>query len=73
MADNQGFEKSREGYESVSGEDVQHQKFEDGFTIRTVLGAIFIGLVMLPGAMYLGLVAGQQLGTAAQWVTIVLF
>ncbi len=28
---------------------------------------------MLPGAMYLGLVAGQDLGPAAEWVTIVLF
>ena len=28
---------------------------------------------MLPGALYLGLVAGQGLGPAAEWVTIVLF
>ena len=57
----------------MSGEDVQHQKFEDGFTIRTVIGALFVGLIMMPGAMYLGLVAGQGLGTAASWVTVVLF
>lgn len=48
-------------------------KFEDGFTIKTVIGAIFVVLFMLPGALYLGLVAGQDLGPAAQWVTIVLF
>lgn len=59
--------------EDVSGEDVQHQRFEDGFTIKTVIGALFVGFIMLPGAMYLGLVAGQGLGSAAQWVTIVLF
>jgi len=34
---------------------------------------MFVGFIMMPGAMYLGLVAGQGLGPAAQWVTIVLF
>lgn len=48
-------------------------QFEDGFSIKTILGAIFIALFMLPGGMYLGLVAGQGIGDAAEWVTIVLF
>lgn len=48
-------------------------QFEDGFTGKTVLGALFVGFIMLPGALYLGLVAGQGLGPAAEWVTIVLF
>lgn len=48
-------------------------QFEDGFTLRTVIGAFFIALFMLPGGMYLGLVAGQGVGDAAEWVTIVLF
>lgn len=73
MAEYQDIEQARETLEDVSGEDVQHQEFEDGFTLRTVIGALFVGMVMLPGAMYLGLVAGQGLGPAAQWVTIVLF
>ena len=54
-------------------DEQETQVFEDGFTARTVIGAIFVGLIMMPGAMYLGLVAGQGLGPAAQWVTIVLF
>ncbi len=41
--------------------------------MKTVIGGLFIAFVMLPGALYLGLVAGQGLGAAAQWVTIVLF
>lgn len=49
------------------------QKFEEGFTVRTAIGALFIALFMLPGGMYLGLVAGQGVGEAAEWVTIVLF
>ena len=40
--------------EEVSGEDVKHQKFEDGLTMRTVIGALFVGFIMMPGAMYLG-------------------
>ncbi|MEI6808800.1 MAG: peptide transporter, partial [bacterium] len=30
-------------------------------------------IVMMPGAIYLGLTAGQTLGSAAEWVTIILF
>ncbi|HSV72909.1 MAG TPA: hypothetical protein VLH79_04050 [Chthonomonadales bacterium] len=48
-------------------------RFEEGFTGKTVVGALFVGFIMLPGALYLGLVAGQGLGDAATWVTIVLF
>ncbi len=59
--------------ESMSKDEESQEKFEDGFTFRTLIGALFVGLIMMPGAMYLGLVAGQGLGAAAQWVTIVLF
>ena len=48
-------------------------QFEDGFTLKSMVGAIFIALFMLPGGLYLGLVAGQGVGEAAEWVTIVLF
>lgn len=47
--------------------------FDEGFTGKTVLGSIFVSLIMTAGAIYLGLVAGSGLGAAAQWVTIVLF
>jgi hypothetical protein len=47
--------------------------YVDGFNRRTVLGALFVALVMMPGAIYMGLVAGQSLGAAAEWVTIILF
>ena len=48
-------------------------EFQDGFSIRTMIGAVFVGIVMLPGSIYLALVAGAGLGPAAQWVTIILF
>ena len=48
-------------------------QFEDGFTFRTVLGAFFVGFIMMPGAIYMGLIAGVSFGSAAEWVTIILF
>lgn len=51
----------------------ESSEFEEGFTTKAVIGGIFIAFMMFPGALYLGLVAGQALGSAAQWVTIVLF
>ena len=56
-----------------TGTDEEAREYENGFTMKTVIGALFIGFIMMPGAMYMGLVAGQGLGPAAQWVTIVLF
>ncbi|MBI4559464.1 MAG: peptide transporter [Candidatus Hydrogenedentes bacterium] len=48
-------------------------QFESGFSVRTVIGAVFVAFVMMPGTIYLGLIAGAGLGPAAQWVTIILF
>ena len=55
------------------GDEGQETQFEDGFSGKSVVGALFVAFIMLPGALYLGLVAGQGLGPAAEWVTIVLF
>ncbi|MFQ6133932.1 MAG: peptide transporter [Armatimonadota bacterium] len=49
------------------------QEFVSAFDWKTVVGAFFIGLVMMPGSIYLGLVAGQSMGPAAEWTTIILF
>lgn len=49
------------------------EQFEDGFNWKTVVGAFFLGIVMMPGSMYLNLFAGQNIAPAAQWVTIILF
>ena len=54
-------------------DSLEHGPFVDGFNMRTVVGALFVALVMMPGAIYMGLVAGQSLGAAAEWVTIILF
>jgi len=51
------------------------EDFEDGFNWKTVVGAVFLGFVMMPGSMYLSLVVGTgaTINAAAQWVTIILF
>jgi len=54
-------------------EELEPKEFEDGFTLKTVIGALFVGIVMMPGAIYLGLMMGQTLGPAGQWTTIILF
>lgn len=47
--------------------------FEEGFNWKTIVGAVFIGFLMMPGSMYLQLVIGMGIGPAARWVTIILF
>ena len=47
--------------------------FESGLTLKVFLGAVFIGLLMMPGSIYLTLVAGQSGAGAAPWVAVILF
>ena len=47
--------------------------FADGFGWKTVIGAVCLGLFVLPGSMYLGLVVGPTTSFPAQWVIIILF
>lgn len=47
--------------------------FDEGFRWSALLGAIFVALLMVPGAIYMGLLAGVGIGGAAQWVTVILF
>jgi hypothetical protein len=48
-------------------------KFEDGFNMGTVLMGLFVGLIMAPASVYMNLVAGLHMGSAAQWVTVLLY
>ncbi len=48
-------------------------EFRDGFNMSSLLGALFLAFVMIPGAMYMELVAGMGIGPSAQWVTVILF
>ena len=48
-------------------------EFVDGFNAKTIVGALFVSIVMVPGNIYLDLMIGGSIGAAAQWVTIILF
>ncbi len=47
--------------------------FEDGFTWPAFLGSLFVAAIMVPGAIYMALVAGSNINEAARWVTMILF
>ena len=47
--------------------------FEEGFSLKLMLGVVLIALILIPGALYMQLLAGQGVGAAAQWVTLILF
>lgn len=48
-------------------------EFGEGFSWISVVGALFCGLLMFPGAIYLGLLAGIGMNQAATWVTVIVF
>jgi hypothetical protein len=47
--------------------------WEEGFGVKAMVGGVFVGMIMTPASMYMQLVVGSEIGTAAQWVTIILF
>ncbi len=47
--------------------------FDEGFNLTALFGTLFVALIMVPGALYMELVAGAGIGGAAQWVTVLLF
>jgi len=48
--------------------------FESGLSLKVLIGAFFVGFLMLPGALYLFLQTGQAAGgAAAPWVAVILF
>ncbi len=46
--------------------------FENGFTLRAMIATVFCTLVMMPMTIYLKLAGGSGLGSAGQWVTMLL-
>ena len=50
------------------------EHFESGFGVKTIIGALFLGFLMVPGSIYLALFIGAGgLSVAARWVTVILF
>src|SRR5512145_1338797 len=53
--------------------ELEPESFDEGFTLKTVLGALFVAIIMMPGSIYLTLFMGSTMGPAAEWTTIILF
>jgi len=66
----QKLDKELEFYRSLVE---QPTEFHEGFGWKTIVGAVFVGFLMMPGSMYMMLVAGLSIGPAARWVTVILF
>jgi hypothetical protein len=47
------------------------KEFKNGFTWTVVAGALFCGLLMMPGSIYLSLMTGGSIN--ASWVTLIIF
>jgi hypothetical protein len=69
MVDNRRT-KDLELYRSIQEAPAE---FEGGFGWTTVIGIFFCGLIMMPGGIYLSLMTGGNLASAASWVTVILF
>lgn len=61
-----------EEYQALRRDEDTPTEFKDGFGWMAVLGGLFVGLFIVPGAMYISLMLGQGLGAAADWVTLIL-
>lgn len=69
------FKKQRRDREFEEFRDLMSvpDSFEEGFRWSSLFGAFFIAVLMVPGSLYMGLLAGSDVGPAAQWVTVILF
>ncbi len=63
-----GRDKELEMYRSLLKPPTE---FRNGFTWTVVAGALFCGLLMMPGSIYLSLMTGG--GINASWVTLIIF
>jgi hypothetical protein len=71
--------RSRRGHEDAELKEFRDlmprpDHWDDGFGLKAMIGALFVGMVMTPASMYMNLVVGgTEIGSAAQWVTVILF
>jgi len=61
-------------YQEFRGDDELPRTFEEGFGWKAIIGGLFVGFLMVPGGMFLGLmVGGVGYAQAVEWVTIIFF
>jgi len=65
---------SQTEYEQYRGDEELPLKFEEGFGWKAIIGGLFVGFLMVPGGMFLGLMVGNVgYAQAVEWVTIIFF
>jgi hypothetical protein len=64
---------SGEDYLRIREEQDEPTEFAEGFGIKALLAGLFVAFVVMPGSMFMYLMLGQQLGTPAVWVTLIIF
>lgn len=64
---------AEEDYLKIRAEQGEPTEFAEGFGIKAVLAGLFVAFVVMPGSMFMWLMLGQQLGTPAVWVTLIIF
>jgi len=63
----------QEDYVAIRAEQEQPAEFVEGFGLKAIIGGLFVAFLVLPGAIFMYLMMGVQLGTAAVWVTLIVF
>lgn len=62
-----------EDYLQIREAQEQPTEFAEGWGIKAFLAGLFVAFVIMPGSMFMWLMLGQQLGTPAVWVTLIIF
>ncbi len=65
--------RAEEDYLKIREEQGEPTEFAEGFGIKAVLAGLFVAFIVMPGSMFMWLMLGQQLGTPAVWVTLIIF
>jgi len=62
-----------EDYLRLREEQEEPTEFAEGWGVKALLAGLFVAFVVMPGSMFMWLMLGQQLGTPAVWVTLIIF
>ena len=60
-----------EEYLKIRAEQEEPTQFQEGFGLKAILGGLFVAFLVVPGAMFMSLMLGAELGAAAVWVTLI--
>jgi len=62
---------AQEEYLRLRAEQEEPSAYRGGFGLKAIFGGVFVGFLVVPGAMFMNLMLGTQLTEAAVWVTLI--